>query len=371
MMALMLCFLLTFTAAPGPDPTLPPAEEVGDILSYVDVSAWDEFFDQMEETEPWLRPSLLLGRLGTGEAEEGNALLLWLQGKALGGAVGALTLFWVALGTGVLSTLCSVLLGEGAVPANRVMAAGLGALLLMRLLPGVRRGLRCLAGLAELSEVSAPLVTAALLLLGSPRSAALMATLGEGLLHTFLTWMQGILCPLVLSAGVLRAVDIGGESVLSGLSKCLFSGARWGVRALGLGYMAVTALLIPGGAAADSLLLRTGRVAAGSLPLVGSMVSDSLGTAAACLSVVKGALGRTGVLLTVAQAAGPAVELLLSGFSLRAAGAMLQPLEQREMGSLLSALGETATLLGALVCAAGAMLSVSLGGVTGSFGGGV
>jgi len=35
------------------------------------------------------------------------------------------------------------------------------------------------------------------------------------------------------------------------------------------------------------------------------------------------------------------------------------------------ALGETATLLGALVCAAGAMLSVSLGGVTGSFGGGV
>ena len=43
------------------------------------------------------------------------------------------------------------------------------------------------------------------------------------------------------------------------------------------------------------------------------------------------------------------------------------------VGSLPSDIvfGTLATLLGALVCAAGAMLSVSLGGVTGSFGGGV
>ena len=139
----------------------------------------------------------------------------------------------------------------------------------------------------------------------------------------------------------------------------------------------VTALLILAGlmgigaANMDSLLLRSGKVAVGSLPLVGSIVSDSLGAAAACLGLVKGALGRTGMLLVAVQVIGPAGTLLLHGFGFKATASLLGPLEQREMGSLLSALGDMLTVFGALILAAGAMLCTAMAGAVGLLGGGI
>ena len=177
--------------------------------------------------------------------------------------------------------------------------------------------------------------------------------------------------PLALSAGVLRAADCMGDSVLTAISRLLFGLVRWGVRAICLGYSLITAFLGAGAAGMDSLLLRTGKAAAGSLPLVGSLLSDSLGATVACLGLVKGALGRTGMLLVAVQVAGPAGALLVHGFGLRAASAMLMPLEQRAMGTLLSALGEMLTILGALILAAGAMLCVAVGGASGCLGGGL
>ena len=174
---------------------------------------------------------------------------------------------------------------------------------------------------------------------------------------------------LALSAGVLRAADLTGDGVLTSFSKLLFTVSRWGVRIISAGYSILAALMGAGAAGMDSLLLRTGRMAAGSLPLVGSLVSDSLGATAVCLSLVKGALGRTGMLLIIWQAAGPALALLLQGFGLRAASSLLVPLEQREMATMLSALGKMLTILGALILAAGAMLGVSVGGAAGCFGG--
>ena len=121
----------------------------------------------------------------------------------------------------------------------------------------------------------------------------------------------------------------------------------------------------------DSLLLRSGKVAAGSLPLVGSIVSDSLGAAAACLGLVKGALGRTGMLLVAVQVIGPAGSLLLHGVGLRTTASLLVPLEQREMGTMLTALGDMLTVLAALILAAGAMLCAAMGGAAGLLGGGL
>ena len=198
-----------------------------------------------------------------------------------------------------------------------------------------------------------------------------MGTMGELLLTVCLRWMQGTLAPLALSAGVLRAADFMGDSVLSIISRLLFALCRWGVRILCFGYMVVAGLLGAGAAQMDTLLLRSGKVAAGSLPLVGSIVSDSLGTAAACLGLVKGALGRTGMLLVVIQVASPVGALLLYGFGLRATASLLVPLEQREMGTMLAALGEMLTVLGAVISAAGAMLCVAVGGAAGLLGGGL
>ncbi len=369
MTILLVCGLLLFSPADGPAATLPPTE-TSDFLDAVDLSAWDDFFSRLEGTEPWQRPSALVRAIADGE-EDPAQLIDWLKTRGRSGFSGAASLFLLALATGLLAALFETLLDAPSVPARRVLSVGLAALLLVRLLPLIQRGLVCLKGILSLAEVTVPLMTGSLLLLGSPQGAALMGTLGELLVHTCLRWMEGGLVPLALSAGVLRAADLTGDGVLASFSKLMFTVSRWGVRAISMGYSVLAALMGVGAASMDTLLLRTGRVAAGSLPLVGSLVSDSLGATAVCLGLVKEALGRTGMLLTVWQAAGPALTLLLHGLGLRAASALLLPLDQREMGTMLLALGEMLTVFGALILAAGAMLGVSVGGAAGCLGGGL
>ena len=370
MRALLLCGLLLLAPAEVGPAATPPPTETEEFLDAVDLTVWDNFFSTLEGTEGWQRPSALVREIADGGSDPAR-LLAWLRGRGLESLSSAVGLCLVALITGVLGALLETLLDGPALPARRVLSLGLAALLLLRLLPLIRRGLACLRGVLALAEVTVPLMTGVLLLLGSPQGASVMGTAGEVLVHTCLRWMAGSLAPLVLSAGVLRAVDGMGDSVLTAISRLLFSLVRWGVRALCLGYTVVAALLGVGAAGMDSLLLRTGRAAVGSLPLVGSIVSDSLGATVACLGLVKGALGRTGMLLVTAQVAGPVAALLIHGFGLKAASALLAPLEQREMGTLLSSLGEMLTVLGALILGAGAMLCVAVGGASGCLGGGL
>ena len=241
MRALLLCGLLLLSPLDGPAATLPPTD-TGDVLDGVDLAAWDEFFSRLEGTEPWQRPSALVRSLAEGE-EDPSRLIVWLQEKGRAGLPGAASLFLIALVTGVLAALFETLLDAPSVPARRVLSVGLAALLLLQLVPLIRRGLACLRGILALADVTVPLMTGALLLLGSPQGAALMGTLGELLVHTCLRWMEGGLVPLVLSAGVLRAADLTGDSVLASFSRLLFAVARWGVRAVSLGYSLLAALM--------------------------------------------------------------------------------------------------------------------------------
>jgi|GEM_PF-2842018 len=367
---LLCCLLLLAPADTKIEPTKPPYPEAEDLVAALDLSAWDGFFSTLEDSEPWQLPSLLVRELAEGETSGGTRTLAWLKRLALAGLSRARALLLLSLAAGVLSALCAVLLESGARAAQQVLSMGLSAAVLAGLVPLVRRGMGCMAGIAALGERTVPLMSAALLLLASPQGAAAMGTAGELLLHTCLRWMADILLPLAIGAGVLRTADAMGNSVLSGVSRLLAALVRWSIRVICLGYMLIAALLGGSAAAMDSLLLRTGRVAAGSIPLVGSVMSDSLGTAVACLGLVKGALGWTGMLLSLVQTAGPALALLLQGFSLRAASALLQPLEQQQMGSVLASLGEMLTQLGALIFASGAMLCVAVGGAAGCLGGG-
>ena len=368
-MALLLSGLLLLSPLdPGSAQVTPPPAEVEDVLEAVDLAAWDDLFSRMEQTESWQRPSALIHKIASGE-EDIERFFTWLKNRSLGELNGAVALCVVSLVTGVLGALLETVLDGPSLPARRVLSVGLSAVLLVRLLPLIRRGIGCLRGLSSLAAGLVPLMTGALLLLGSPQGAACLGTVGELLLSGCLRWMEGSLLPLALSAGVLRAADLMGDGVLSVVSRLLFALVRWGIRILCIGYMILAGLMGAGAANMDTLLLRSGKVAAGSLPLVGSIVSDSLGTAAACLGLVKGALGRTGALLVAAQAAGPAGSLFLHGFGLKAASSLLVPLEQREMGTMLSALGEMLIVLGALILAAGAMLCVALGGAAGLLGG--
>ena len=370
MSTLLLCGLLLLAPADtGPTATLPPAQ-TEEYLAAVDLSAWDRFFSRLEGTEPWQRPSDLIRAMTEGEADP-ERLISWVKTRGLAAFPGAASLFLLAMITGILATLFETLMDAPSVPVRRVLSVGLAAMLLARVLPLIQRGVACFKGILSLAEVTVPLMTGALLLLGSPQSASVMGALGELLINTGLRWMEGSLVPLTLSAGALRAADLTGDSVLSAISRMLNAVSRWGVRLIAMGYSVAAAFMCVGAAGMDSLLLRTGRAAAGSLPLVGSIVSDSLGATVASLGLVKGALGRTGMLLALWQAAGPAMALLLHGFGMRLASALLLPLEQREMGSMVSALGEMLTGFGALILAAGAMVGVTVGGAAGCFGGGV
>lgn len=350
-----------------PPPEVPPEAE--DLLSLLDISPWERFFAGLQGMEAWQSPTRLIHALLEGELS-GEQLLLSLRSRCTAGIQGAWGLFLLALMVGALGAVCSLLFEEGQGVLGRLLSFSLGAVLLGRLLPLIEECLTALNRMQTLTEISVPLVSGILLLLGSPRSAGLLGALGEGMLVQILGLFRHWVVPLVAAGGVLRAVDAAGGSIVSGLADLAFLVARWLMRLSATGYLLLVALLGSGALMQDGLLLKMGRAAAGSLPMVGLILSDSLGAAVGCLRLVKGALGWTGVLLILWQVAAPGAALLLHGFALRAAAAFLLPLQQRDMGTLLLSVGEMLTSLGAVLFASAALTAVSLGALSGCWGGG-
>ena len=82
MTILLVCGLLLFSPAEGPAATLPPTE-TSDFLDAIDLSAWDDFFSRLEETEPWQRPSELVRAFAEGEDDPAQ-LIAWLKARGAG-----------------------------------------------------------------------------------------------------------------------------------------------------------------------------------------------------------------------------------------------------------------------------------------------
>ena len=110
-------------------------------------------------------------------------------------------------------------------------------------------------------------------------------------------------------------------------------------------FLLITAVRAVTAGSADGLLLRTTKLAAGGIPAVGSLLSESVETAFQCLRFVRNALGLTGCMVLLSAVGKPILSTVLSRCSLRVSAALTEPLAGKPFVDLLRGMGDTLHVL--------------------------
>lgn len=337
-------------------------EDIRSFWELLDLSGWDEFFRTHSALLP---PGAMTPSQFALAVAEGDGSGWDLGAQALNalraGVKGSLQLFTVLLLGGCLLGLLSPGERGGVSRTGAVcMRLGLCALVMLLLLGSVTAARQALRDITTLYKITLTLSLSALTLLGSPGTAAALGAAGEVLLGTILGAMEKGMVPLIAAGGVLGTADAGEKGVFYGLSQLTEGVCRGGIRLVSLLYMAVSGLLNTGAATADALLLKTGRAAAGALPALGGLVSDSMEAVAGCLGALKSGLGTTAVLLLVLVILSPALSLLLQALAVKAASLFASSLGAGAMAPVCQSLHRMLTLLASLLIAAAAMGAVCI-----------
>ncbi len=96
------------------------------------------------------------------------------------------------------------------------------------------------------------------------------------------------------------------------------------------------------------------------IPLVGGVLSDSAEAVLAGMSVIRGAVGITGVLALLSFCAAPLLEVLATSFLYRFAAGAIEPATDKRIVTFLSALAESITLIFSILLMVTVMFILSL-----------
>jgi len=109
------------------------------------------------------------------------------------------------------------------------------------------------------------------------------------------------------------------------------------------------------------VLIKTSKLAAGSLPLVGALVSDSLDTAYGCILLVRQGIGLTGIALALAWLARPVLLIAVNILVLRGASALSLPLAGGRTNLVFARLADMLSLMLSAIAATAALFVVTIG----------
>ncbi len=341
------------------------------LLGTVDLSEWDAWFAS-EAPELSFRPSDFVRSVAlmedpTEDLELPERVVSFVL-PSVKSAAGKLVLF---LGFGILAAAINGLQGaasaaETAQTAFRITAA---CSVLVIVFAEIRGVYRLLDAVKDLSDTLLPVLLAFLMLGGMEHTAGLLtpsfALLTDGIVHV----LQGVVVPLGCVGGILLTLDACATGRLASIGRLLLRAANWLLGILCAGYGVLNAVRGAAAASADGLLLRTAKFAAGSLPAVGGVVSESVETAYQCLMFVKNAIGLGGAVLVVLLCLKPILNAFCTRCSLRAASAIAEPLSGKPYADLLHALSDTMHVLMLSELAAAAMTLMAIAPVlsVGSF----
>ncbi len=228
-----------------------------------------------------------------------------------------------------------------------------------------------LGAMASLSEKLYPLLAALLVAAGRTAGSALFtpaAAMAGGLISGVLArWAM----PVSASIAALTIAGHLSEKIkLDGLTTLARKGYTWALTGM---LTLFTALLSAQGLLAkgyDGASIEAARFAASSLlPVVGGEVADGLDAVVKSASLVRNAVGVTGVLMLAAAIAAPLVTLLMQVLAVRLAAALIEPLSTGPVQKLMDRFGSVLSLLASSVIAGALMVVVLVGAALMVFGG--
>ena len=337
-------------------------DELDVLAETVDVSEWDDWFRTIDGDQAILPSEILkqlIGMQGPDASEWTAKSIVSRLAISLKPSIAKACLF---LGLAVIGASLQGLsdassIGETSQTVFRICTA---AAVLIMLLTEVRTAANAIRATSHTAELALPVIVGFLTLNGMEHTAALLpvsyALLSDLVLRLIETWI----IPLSVIGGVLSVLDAGMTGRLISIGKLLQRAAKWILTTACSVYLILTAVRSAAAAGADGLLLKTTKFAAGSIPAVGSLLSETADTALQCLRFVRNALGLTGCILLLSVALKPAVSIFLSRSCLRASSLLSEPLAGKPYAEILKSAGDTLHILMLSELAASAMALMML-----------
>ena len=343
-------------------------DAVDALLDTIDLSEWDEWF-RGNGVETTALPSRLLKQLL--EAQEPfdpdfsyqNLIsgLMPLFGSVL--AKTALLLGLAAFGAAIRGVSDSSSIGETAETAFRI---GVSVAVLVLAMTEIRAAFSAIAAMEKTVELLLPVIVGYLSMIGHTNTALLLPLSSALLSGLVLRLIETVIAPAAILGGTLLTLDANGTGRLSSVGRLMQRAAKWILATACSLYMVLTAIRSAAAKSADGLLLKTTKLAAGSIPAIGSLLSESVDTAYHCMQYVKNALGLTGCVVLLAVALKPVVSTFLARSSLRASAMLSEPLSGKPYAELLRGMGDTLHILMLCELAALSMALMMLAPVLGT-----
>ena len=298
----------------GADDTVLPSEILKHLVG-MQTSATDDMVGILRKLTPSFRPMLAKTALLLGLAAFGAAIGGTTDPGAIGETAGAA--FRICVSVTVLALSLTEI--QGAFAAVRTVE---------------RTG-----------ELLLPAIAGYLTFSGFTNSALIVSTSYALLSDVVLRVLEGCVVPASIIGGVLIVLDANGTGRLSSVGRLLQRAAKWVLGTTCSAYMLITAIRSAAAQNADGLLLKTTKLAAGSIPAIGSLLSESVDSAFQCLRFVKNALGLTGCIVLLSVTWKPVMSIFLTRSSLRAASLLSEPLSGKPYAELLRGMGDTLHIL--------------------------
>lgn len=192
-----------------------------------------------------------------------------------------------------------------------------------------------------------------------PSMIALLASVGAGVTVTAMqpvvltagsfiaSFLQGVVLQVLRFCAMLVLVNsISPNERFTRLIKLMKTFVSWTLGTCFTAFLGVLAVKGIGGGAFDSVAIRAAKYAVDNLvPVVGGLFKDSLETLAGCSMIVKNAIGLTGMLSLVAALLAPGISILVVIIGYRLCAALMEPLGQTQLLSVLDNLASVLTTL--------------------------
>lgn len=327
------------------------AEETQDavdaLLETIDLSEWDAWFLK-NGSETDILPSKLLRQLADMQEpfefsfthRDLKSLLKPSLLSVLARA--ALLVGLAAFGAAIRGVTDASSIGE---TAGTVFRIGVSVTVLVVSLKEVRTAISAIGATERTAELLLPVIVGYLTVAGAHQGALLLPASYAMLSDVVIRLIETCVVPTAIIGGVLLVLDANGFGRLSTLGKLLQRAAKWILGTACSLYMIITAFRSVAARNADHLLLKTTKLAAGSIPSIGALLSESVDAAYQCMQYVRNALGLTGCAVLLSVALKPAISVFLTRSSLRASALLSEPLAGKPYAELLRGMGDTLHIL--------------------------
>ncbi|MBE7026919.1 MAG: stage III sporulation protein AE [Ruminococcaceae bacterium] len=212
-------------------------------------------------------------------------------------------------------------------------------------------------------NAASPVLMTVLITSGAPAGAAAINPVI--LISTQLVCIisEKLLLPLLYSSAILYMVSEINETIrVSKFADFLKKTVKWCLCLIMTVFVAVLSVQGFCASTLDGAAAKTARFLVGSaVPIVGGILSDTIETVLGCSRVIKNATGAAGMIAILTIATSPALKILALSASFHLGAAILEPMADRRISSVVSSVASITSLMAAIIVVAALMFIISMG----------